>query len=92
MGHPKWVQGKRGVIRADIAVLFVGDEGEKQTLLLGEPELYLTAGGLREGAGSDAPAGAGAARAATELITDARRARASEELAHDLGRAARQTE
>jgi hypothetical protein len=30
------------VIRADIAVLYVGDEAEKQALLLGEPELFFT--------------------------------------------------
>ncbi len=29
-------------IRADIAVLFVGDEAEKQALLLGEPDLFFT--------------------------------------------------
>lgn len=30
------------VIREDIAVLYVGDEAEKQALLLGEPELFFT--------------------------------------------------
>jgi hypothetical protein len=33
------------VIRTDIAVLFVGDEAEKQALLLGEPELFFTTTG-----------------------------------------------
>ena len=32
----------------DIAVLFVGDEDEKQALLLGEPDLFFTAPGYRE--------------------------------------------
>jgi len=41
--HPG--QGQRRVIRSDIAVLFVGDEAEKQALLLGEPELFFTAAG-----------------------------------------------
>ena len=30
------------MIRTDIAVLYVGDEAEKQALLLGEPELFFT--------------------------------------------------
>lgn len=63
------------VIRTDVAVLFVGDEDEKQALLLGEPELFFTAPGYRE-----APlvllrlAKVGRERL-TELITDAWRMR-----------------
>lgn len=34
--------GRARLIRTDIAVLFVGDEGEKQALLLGEPEIFFT--------------------------------------------------
>ncbi len=34
--------GRPRVIRADIAVLYVGDESEKQALLLGEPDLFFT--------------------------------------------------
>ncbi|GAA3289653.1 hypothetical protein GCM10020218_058750 [Dactylosporangium vinaceum] len=33
--------GKR-VIRTDVAVLYVGDEAEKQALLLGEPDKFFT--------------------------------------------------
>src|SRR5262245_1195421 len=40
--YPERAPGKPRVIRADIAVLYVGDEGEKQALLLGEPELFFT--------------------------------------------------
>ena len=40
--YPERQPGKRRVIRTDIAVLYVGDEGEKQALLLGEPELFFT--------------------------------------------------
>jgi len=40
--YPEREPGKRRVIRTDIAVLFVGDEAEKQALLLGEPELFFT--------------------------------------------------
>lgn len=38
--YPERVPGRRRVIRSDIAVLYVGDEAEKQALLLGEPELF----------------------------------------------------
>ena len=34
--------GGRRVLRTDIAVLFVGDEAERQALLLGEPELFFS--------------------------------------------------
>ena len=37
-GHPRR-------IRTDVAVLFVGDEAEKQALLLGEPEVFFTTSG-----------------------------------------------
>ena len=37
-GHPR-------VIRTDIAVLFVGDEAEKQALLKGEPDTFFTTSG-----------------------------------------------
>ena len=40
--YPERVPGKKRVIRTDIAVLYVGDEGEKQALLLGEPQLFFT--------------------------------------------------
>ncbi|GAA1387456.1 hypothetical protein GCM10009613_23150 [Pseudonocardia kongjuensis] len=40
--YPERVPGRRRVIRTDIAVLYVGDEAEKQALLRGEPELFST--------------------------------------------------
>lgn len=40
--YPERVPGRRRVIRRDIAVLYVGDEAEKQALLLGEPDLFFT--------------------------------------------------
>ncbi len=43
--YPERRPGKPRVIRADIAVLYVGDEAEKQALLLGEPGLFFTAPG-----------------------------------------------
>ena len=43
--YPERRPGKPRLIRTDIAVLFVGDEAEKQALLLGEPEAFFTAPG-----------------------------------------------
>ena len=40
--YPERQPGKPRVIRTDIAVLFVGDEAEKQALLLGEPDTFFT--------------------------------------------------
>jgi hypothetical protein len=40
--YPERSPGKPRVIRTDIAVLYVGDEDEKQALLLGEPDLFFT--------------------------------------------------
>ena len=43
--YPERKPGRGRVIRTDIAVLYVGDEAEKQALLLGEPELFFTTRG-----------------------------------------------
>jgi hypothetical protein len=40
--YPERAPGQRRTIRTDVAVLYVGDEAEKQALLLGEPELFFT--------------------------------------------------
>ncbi|WP_432989117.1 MmcQ/YjbR family DNA-binding protein [Dactylosporangium sp. CA-233914] len=40
--YPQREPGRKRVIRTDIAVLYVGDEAEKQALLLGEPEHFFT--------------------------------------------------
>jgi hypothetical protein len=40
--YPERIPGKPRLIRTDIAVLYVGDEAEKQALLLGEPEIFFT--------------------------------------------------
>jgi hypothetical protein len=40
--YPERQPGKGRVIRSDVAVLFVGDEAEKQALVLGEPDLFFT--------------------------------------------------
>jgi hypothetical protein len=82
--YPERLPGKPRVLRTDIAVLFVGDEAEKQALLLGEPHLFFTEPGydgwplvmLRlPRVDEDRLA---------ELITDAWRMRAPEEIASRL--------
>ena len=82
--YPERSPGKPRVIRTDIAVLYVGEEAEKQALLLGEPELFFTAPGydgwplvmLRlEAVDVDRLA---------ELVTDAWRMRAPDSLAGDV--------
>ncbi|MEU4334912.1 hypothetical protein AB0F59_09825 [Micromonospora lupini] len=82
--YPERRPGRPRVIRRDIAVLFVGDEAEKQALLLGEPEVFFTTSGY-EGL----PlvllrlASVDVARL-SELVTDAWRMRAPEALHADL--------
>ncbi len=43
--YPERLTGKPRRIRTDIAVLYVGDEAEKQALLLGEPRVFFTTPG-----------------------------------------------
>jgi hypothetical protein len=43
--YPERRPGQPRIIRTDIAVLYVGDEAEKQALLLGEPGLFFTTPG-----------------------------------------------
>jgi hypothetical protein len=82
--YPERRPGQGRVIRTDIAVLFTGDEAEKQALLLGEPSVFFTTSGydgwplvmLRL-------AEVGVERL-TELVTDAWRMRAPAELAGQL--------
>lgn len=82
--YPERRPGKRRLIRTDIAVLFVGAEAEKQALLLGEPELFFTTPGydglplvmLRLAEVDIERLG--------ELVTDAWRMRAPDELAGEL--------
>jgi hypothetical protein len=82
--YPERLPGQHRVIRTDIAVLFVGDEAEKQALLLGEPEVFFTASGydgwplvMLRLAHVDI-------ERLTELVTDAWRMRAPRDLAGEL--------
>jgi len=82
--YPERLPGQPRRIRTDIAVLYVGDEAEKQALLLGEPQVFFTAPGY-----DGWPlvmvrlAEVGPGRLA-ELVTDAWRMRAPQELAAEL--------
>jgi hypothetical protein len=87
--YPERPPGRPRVIRTDIAVLYVGDEAEKQALLLGEPAMFFTAPGydgwplvLLRLAAVDADRLA-------ELITDAWRMRAPATLTDLFGDAVR---
>jgi hypothetical protein len=87
--YPERQPGRSRVIRTDIAVLYVGDEAEKQALLLGEPQVFFTTPGydgwplvmlrLAEVDGERL----------AELVTDAWRMRAPEALAAGLDDRAR---
>jgi hypothetical protein len=78
--YPERLPGKPRVIRTDIAVLFVGDEAEKQALVLGEPELFFTTPGYDGLPLVMARLSQLAASRLEELITDAWRMRAPAEL------------
>ncbi|MEU5941919.1 MmcQ/YjbR family DNA-binding protein [Micromonospora sp. NPDC047548] len=82
--YPERRPGTSRLIRTDIAVLYVGDEAEKQALLLGEPGVFFTT-----------PAYDGmplvmlrltqvSADRLKELVTDAWRMRAPDSLVGDL--------
>ena len=85
--YPERTPGRPRRIRTDIAVLYVGDEAEKQALLLGEPDLFFTTPGY-----DGLPlvmlrlAKVNADRL-TELVTDAWRMRAPDALVGDLDEA-----
>jgi len=84
--YPERIPGKPRVIRTDIAVLFVGDEAEKQALLLGEPRLFFTAPGYRDWPLVMLRLAEVNLERLTELVTDAWRMRAPAELASETGR------
>ena len=46
--YPERQPGRPRQIRTDIAVLYVGDEAEKQALVLGEPGVFFTAPGYED--------------------------------------------
>ena len=78
--YPERRAGKPRLIRTDVAVLFVGDEAEKQALLLGEPELFFTAPGYDGLPLVMVRLPEVKVDRLTELVTDAWRMRAPKEL------------
>jgi len=85
--YPERRPGKPRVIRTDIAVLFVGDEAEKQALLLGEPELFFTTPGYNGWPLVMLRLAEVDVERLTELVTDAWRMRAPDTLAAELDEA-----
>jgi hypothetical protein len=79
--YPERRQGRPRVLRTDIAVLFVGDEAEKQALLLGEPDVFFTAPGYDGWPLVMLRLAEVDAERLRELVTDAWRMRAPDELA-----------
>ncbi len=76
--YPERVPGKPRSIRTDIAVLYVGDEAEKQALILGEPEVFFTAPGYDDWPLVMLRLPEVEAGRLAELVTDAWRMRAPE--------------
>ena len=78
--YPEYLPGRRREIRTDIAVLYVGDESERQALLLGEPDLFFTTRGYQEWPLVLVRLDAVGVDRLEELITDAWHMRAPAEL------------
>jgi len=82
--YPERRPGQPRMIRTDIAVLYVGDEAEKQALLLGEPRLFFTAPGYGDWPLVMLRLEQVNAGRLVELVTDAWRMRAPAEVAARL--------
>ncbi len=81
--YPERVPGKARQLRTDIAVLYVGDEAEKQALTLGEPDVFFTTPGYDGWPLVMVRLDAVDPDRLAELITDAWRMRAPEVLARE---------
>ena len=82
--YPERTPGRPRVIRTDVAVLFVGDEAEKQALLLGEPEAFFTTPSYDGWPLVMLRLAQVDAGRLTELVTDAWRMRAPADIASEL--------
>jgi len=82
--YPERRPGRPRLIRTDIAVLFVGDEAEKQALLLGEPEVFFTTPGYDGWPLVMLRLAEVDVERLEELVTDAWRMRAPQALAREL--------
>lgn len=76
--YPERLPGKPRVIRTDIAVVYVGDEAEKQALVKGEPDKFFVADGYQNWPLVMVRLDRVDVRRLTELITDAWRMRSGE--------------
>jgi hypothetical protein len=85
--YPERRAGRPRLIRTDIAVLFVGDEAEKQALLLGEPGAFFTTPGYDGWPLVMLRLAQVDAERLAELVTDAWRMRAPDTLAGELDEA-----
>jgi hypothetical protein len=85
--YPERRPGQPRLIRTDIAVLFVGDEAEKQALLRGEPEIFFTTPGYDNSPLVMLRLAKVDLQRLSELVTDAWRMRAPDTLAVDLDEA-----
>jgi hypothetical protein len=82
--YPERLPGQPRRIRTDVAVLYVGDEAEKQALLLGEPGIFFIAAGYDGWPLVLVRLAAVDPGRLAELVTDAWRMRAPEALAAEL--------
>ncbi|MBA3409620.1 MAG: MmcQ/YjbR family DNA-binding protein [Geodermatophilaceae bacterium] len=82
--YPERRPGRPRVLRTDIAVLFVGDEAEKQALLLGEPTIFFTTPGYDGWPLVLLRLAAVDVGRLEELVTDAWRMRAPDALLSDI--------
>jgi hypothetical protein len=82
--YPERRPGHSRVIRTDIAVVYVGDEAEKQALLLGQPDLFFTTPGYDGSPLVMLRLAEVDVERLRELVTDAWRMRAPESIAADL--------
>jgi hypothetical protein len=85
--YPERRPGKPRLIRTDIAVLFVGDEAEKQALLLGEPDVFFTTVGYDGLPLVMLRLAEVKVERLSELVTDAWRMRAPDALVGDIDEA-----
>jgi len=82
--YPERLPGKPRRIRTDIAVLYVGDEAEKQALLLGEPGTFFTTPEYDGWPLVMLRLAEVDTRRLSELVTDAWRMRAPQSIAGEL--------
>jgi hypothetical protein len=79
--YPERIAGRPRQIRVDIAVLYVGDMSERQALLLGEPGAFFTARGYEDWPLVLLRLDAVDVTRLEELVTDAWRMRAPDDIA-----------